>query len=132
MTTIKRVNITKVKRSQILPCFVSAKNRYEQPSKEDDDGAEVAEDLDTIRVRIWRALSSSYGQELSMRQLGSIVGERRIGDLNSHLVHVEKQAKTVNNKSSEWKRRRGIDERTRKVKLTKRREKNGMIYIKLF
>jgi hypothetical protein len=95
--------------------------------KEDLD----TEELDTIRVRIWKALSSSNGKELSMRQLGSIVGERRIGDLKSHLVHVEKQAKTVNNKSKEWKQRRGLNEKRKKAKIIKRREKGGMVHIKL-
>ena len=89
------------------------------------------EELDTIRVRIWKALSSSNGKELSMRQLGSIVGERRIGDLKSHLVHVEKQAKTLNNKSKEWKHRRGLNEKRKKAKIIKRREKGGMVHIKL-
>mmetsp|Transcript_18980 Transcript_18980/g.54688 ORF Transcript_18980/g.54688 Transcript_18980/m.54688 type:complete len:186 (-) Transcript_18980:91-648(-) len=66
-----------------------------------DEGAE-----DTIRVKIWRALAS--GDELSLSELGNAVGERRLGELRSHLVHVERQAKTLRNKSDEWRIRRGL------------------------
>ena len=69
--------------------------------KEEEEGAE-----DTIRVRIWRALAS--GDELSLSKLGQAVGERRLGELRSHLVHVERQAKTLRNKSVDWKVRRGL------------------------
>lgn len=60
---------------------------------------------DTIRVRIWRALAS--GEELSMTQLSKRVGESR-GDVRSHLVHVERQATTIQNKSDDWRVRRGL------------------------
>ena len=33
---------------------------------------------------------------------------RRMGELRSHLVHVERQAKTLRNKSDEWRIRRGL------------------------
>jgi len=82
-------------------------------------------------VKIWKALADSYGEELSMKQLGSIVGERRLGDLNSHLGHVEKQAKTIGNKSKEWKERRGLDHHIQKVKVIKKKKAKGMIFIKL-
>ena len=105
------------------------------------------EDDDTIRVRIWRALAS--GQELSLKQLGKVVGERK--DLKSHLVHVEKQAKNLKNKKKEWFQRRGLisqsttssedddDEdvlssnirRTKKLRLVKRRGNKGETYIRL-
>eukprot|EP00978_Attheya_sp_CCMP212_P026306 scaffold86274_cov53-Attheya_sp.AAC.6 len=77
-------------------------------NKNDDDDGEEEEvgGQDTIRVRIWQALAD--GTELSLSQLGSRVGERRFGDLKSHLMHVEKQAKTLSNKSDEWRARRGL------------------------
>jgi hypothetical protein len=85
---------------------------------------------DTIRVRIWRALAS--GNELSLRQLASIVGERK--DLKSHLVHVEKQAKTLANKSKEWRERRGLEtldsRKLNKLRVVKRRNRKEM-YVKL-
>jgi hypothetical protein len=70
-------------------------------------------------------------KEMSLRQLGSAVGERNIGDLKSHLLHVEKQAKTIGNKSDEWKIRRGLCPKVRKVKLTSRRSEKGSMYIKM-
>jgi len=124
--TIKDISI----RSE-TSCFFSKKHEQQKKDHGNQDGPKDEEERDTIRVRIWKALSSSYGEELSMRQLGSIVGERRIGDIKSHLVHVEKQAKTIGNKSQEWKQRRGIEERTKKIKIVKRRKANGMIYVKL-
>ena len=45
---------------------------------------------------------------MSLSELGNTVGERRMGELRSHLVHVERQAKTLRNKSDEWRIRRGI------------------------
>jgi hypothetical protein len=63
-------------------------------------------DMETIRVRIWRALAD--GEELSLTQLSKIVGEGRLGELRSHLTHVERQAKTLGNKSNEWRLRRGL------------------------
>ena len=70
---------------------------------DDDDETE----RDTIRVRIWRALAS--GDELSMTELSRRVGVRRgVGDLKSHLKHVERQARTVRNKKDEWRARRGL------------------------
>jgi hypothetical protein len=79
--------------------------------------------VETIRVRIWRALAS--GEELSLIELAKAVGEsRRLSDLKSHLVHVEKQAKTLKNKSSEWRERRGISQDVRKnMRLKKTRVK---------
>lgn len=81
---------------------------------------------DTIRVRIWRSLSS--GEEMSLSQLSAAVlsqltttnDESRTmmhpqqreqlsqGDLRYHLKHVEKQARTLSNKSNEWRERRGL------------------------
>lgn len=72
--------------------------------KHDTDHAD--HEKDTIRVRIWRALAC--GDELSMTQLSKKVGERNRGNLRSHLVHVERQAKTIRNKSIEWRARRGL------------------------
>jgi hypothetical protein len=81
---------------------VAPNHRYDySQAKCEEDEAE-----DTIRVRIWRALAS--GDELSLSQLGRAVGERRLSELRSHLQHVERQAKTLRNKSDEWKVRRGL------------------------
>ena len=85
--------------------------------------------MDTVRVRIWKALASA-DKELSLKQLGAIVGERHLGELKSHLVHVEKQAKTFGNKSREWKERRGLLVGKRKqAKIQKRKGEKGMVYI---
>ena len=70
------------------------------------DSASGSDELDTVRVRIWRELAN--GKELSLIQLSNAVGERRLGELRSHLTHVEKQAKTIRNKSDEWRMRRGL------------------------
>lgn len=86
-------------------------------------------EIDTVRVRIWRILSMK--KEMSLRQLGCAVGERNIGDLKSHLLHVEKQAKTIGNKSDEWKIRRGISPKVRKAKLMSRKGEKGLTYIKM-
>eukprot|EP00554_Chaetoceros_debilis_P010464 CAMPEP_0194110352 /NCGR_PEP_ID=MMETSP0150-20130528/9635_1 /TAXON_ID=122233 /ORGANISM="Chaetoceros debilis, Strain MM31A-1" /LENGTH=189 /DNA_ID=CAMNT_0038799519 /DNA_START=253 /DNA_END=822 /DNA_ORIENTATION=+ len=100
-----------------------------------DDG-----ERDTIRVRIWRALASANGEELSLKQLGSIVGQRNLSDLRSHLTHVERQAKTYRNKSFEWKERRGLSSinsdgnstnEIKKIKLRKRSGDRGMIFFRL-
>lgn len=90
---------------------------------------------DTIRVRIWRALAS--GDELSLTQLSKIAGERRLGEIRSHLTHVERQAKTIGNKSNEWRVRRGLDVvddnagRQKKLRIKKRKGNNNQLYIKL-
>ena len=77
-------------------------------SKEEDEDVAPPEEgeLDTVRVRIWRQLAD--GKELSLTQLSNAVGERKLGNLRSHLTHVEKQAKTIRNKSDEWRMRRGL------------------------
>ena len=93
----------------------------------DDDETE----RDTIRVRIWRALAS--GEEISLRKLGQVVGERK--DLNSHLVHVERQAKTLKNKSNEWRARRGLQttesSKNNKLRLIRRRGTKNEVYVRL-
>jgi hypothetical protein len=86
-------------------------------------------EVDTVRVRIWRTLSMK--KEINLRQLGYAVGEKNIGDLKSHLFHVEKQAKTIGNKSDEWKIRRGISPEVRKAKLMRRKGEKGLTYIKM-
>ena len=103
---------------------VESSNAEENDEQDDDP-------VDTVRVRIWKALASA-DKELSLKQLGAIVGERHLGDLKSHLVHVEKQAKTFGNKSREWKERRGLlvgDRKRKKAKIQKRRGEKGMVYI---
>jgi hypothetical protein len=100
---------------------------------------EESKENDTIRVRIWKALVATRGQEVSLKQLGAMVGLRNIGDLRSHLTHVERQAKTFGNKSDEWKQRRGLmvdsnDGTTspiQKVKLKSRRGDRGLTFIRL-
>ena len=66
------------------------------------------EEKDTIRVRIWKALVSSNNKEISLTQLCKLIGVRNKGDVRSHLIHVERQAKTIQNKSNEWLVRRGL------------------------
>jgi hypothetical protein len=85
---------------------------------------------DTIRVRIWRALAS--GDELSLTELAKAVGEsRRLSDLKSHLVHVEKQAMTLKNKSFQWRERRGISQDVGKTLRLKKRRVKKEIYFRL-
>ena len=95
-----------------------------------DDGNSEEESEETVRVRIWRALAS--GDELSLKQLGSIVGERK--DLKSHLSHVEKQAKTLKNKSNEWRERRGLSitasQKVNKLRVIKRVDRK-QIHVRL-
>ena len=90
--------------SGILDSF--AKNNEDTQSTTNNSTEEQYEEKDTIRVRIWRALAS--GNELSLSQLCKEVGERNRSNIKSHLVHVEKQAKTIRNKSDEWRIRRGL------------------------
>lgn len=95
---------------------------------------------DTTRVRIWNALVAANGEEVSLKQLGAMVGERNMGDLRSHLKHVEKQAKTFGNKSDVWKQRRGLVAECgsdtnrspiQKLKLKIRKGERGMTFIRL-
>jgi hypothetical protein len=74
---------------------------------------------DTVRVRLWRALAD--GTERSLAELATTLGETR-SDLRFHLTHVEKQAKTLQNKSPEWRERRGFSNNgsSSKIRLTKR------------
>mmetsp|Transcript_29144 Transcript_29144/g.44065 ORF Transcript_29144/g.44065 Transcript_29144/m.44065 type:complete len:215 (+) Transcript_29144:79-723(+) len=105
-----------------------------------DQGHDVSRDeKDTVRVRIWRSLATNNGQELTLQQLGAMVGERNLGDLRSHLTHVERQAKTFRNKSDEWKKRRGLvlhdsDGKSnviQKVKLKRWKGDRGIMFIRL-
>mmetsp|Transcript_20977 Transcript_20977/g.44269 ORF Transcript_20977/g.44269 Transcript_20977/m.44269 type:complete len:155 (+) Transcript_20977:134-598(+) len=93
------------------------------------------ENNDTVRVKIWRALVSSKGEEMTLKQLGAIVGERRTGELRTHLQHVEKQAKTLRNKNVEWRERRGLSgvesKPDDKIRIRIRRGKKNKVYIKL-
>ena len=68
----------------------------------------LEEEKDTIRVRIWKALVSSNNKEISLTQLCKLIGVRNKSDVRSHLIHVERQAKTIQNKSNEWRVRRGL------------------------
>jgi hypothetical protein len=98
-----------------------------------DDGNDVdGEGMeDTIRVRIWKALAS--GEELTLKQLGAAVGEHK--DLKAHLTHVEKQAKTLKNKSITWRQRRGLPtdnvQKNNKLSLKMRRGNKKELYVKL-
>jgi len=94
---------------------------------------------DTVRVRIWRVLAERLYKkdgEITVKQLGTAVGERRLGELKAHLKHVEKQAQTLQNKSHEWKQRRGLvlgeNKNLKKLRLKQRKDtKYNEIYIKL-
>jgi len=118
-------------RSDISACLLSQTGVF-LTSRPTEDGVETSKDKlepsDTIRVRIWRALAS--GEELSLRQLGSAVGERRQGELRSHLKHVEIQAQTLRNKSVEWRVRRGLDPATSSLRLVTRQQKKD-IFVRL-
>ena len=107
--------------------------KYFRPNEEEKDP-----ERDTIRVRIWRALAS--GEELSLSQLCKAVGESSRGELRSHLTHVEKQAKTIRNKSDEWRIRRGLPRAgndatskfgPRKMQLKMRKGDKNEVFIKL-
>lgn len=91
------------------------------------------EERDTVRVRIWKALAS--GKELSLKKLGAVVGEGQQGDLRAHLVHVEKQAKTLKNKNVDWRKRRGLPttnvKKTNKLRIKIRKGGKNEIYIRL-
>ena len=104
--------------------------------KEDEDVAPSEEgELDTVRVRIWRQLAD--GKELSLTQLSNAVGERKLGNLRSHLTHVEKQAKTIRNKSDEWRMRRGLSPvgsesgAPRQMKLKFRKGKKNEMFVRI-
>jgi len=85
---------------------------------------------DAVRVQIWRALAS--GEELSLTELSRAVGERRRGELLSHLIHVEKQAKTLANKSEGWRLRRGVSpDVKRKVQLKRRRGAKNEVFVRI-
>ena len=96
-------------------------------------------EVDTIRVRIWRALaeSSKSKEEISITQLSKRLGENK-SDVRSHLKHVERQAKTIRNKSDEWRARRGLSPADgssggvpKKVQLKKRRGAKNEVFIRL-
>ena len=84
------------------------------------DDLSLEEPDDTIRVRIWRALAT--GREMSLAELSKLVGESR-SDVRHHLGHVEKQAKTLASKSSEWRVRRGLSPDEYKARVQRRRGK---------
>ena len=90
---------------------------------------------DTVRVRIWRVLAASPGEEMTLKELGTKVGERRTGELRNHLQHVKKQSETLQNKKKEWKQRRGLPlsdtKRTDKLRVRIRRGQKNEVYIKL-
>ena len=97
----------------VSACYLSGSGDQDQ---EDDisnitnnnTNTQLNEEKDTIRVRIWKALASSKGDEISLTQLCKLIGVRNKGDVRSHLIHVERQAKTIQNKSNEWRVRRGL------------------------
>ena len=108
------------------------------PTPKEGEDSDSDEQLDTVRVRIWRQLAD--GKELSLSQLSNAVGERRLGELRSHLTHVEKQAKTIRNKSDDWRTRRGLSPvagingkagAPRKMKLKFRKGKKNETFVKI-
>ena len=68
-----------------------------------NNNSQPEEEKDTIRVRIWKALVSSNNEEISLTQLCKLINVRNKGDVRSHLIHVERQAKTIQKKSNEWR-----------------------------
>ncbi|MGK3740261.1 MAG: hypothetical protein ACI8RD_006243 [Bacillariaceae sp.] len=108
----------------------------EESIVEYDEEDDTDTDTDTVRVRIWRALASSSGEEITLKQLGGMVGERRLGELKSHLQHVTKQAKTIKNKNVKWRERRGLSmyydtKRIDKLRIRIRRGKNNDVHVRL-
>lgn len=69
---------------------------------------EKISDDDTVRVRIWRTLVAAGNAGISLTELSKAVGGERKKDVLFHLKHVERQAKTIANKSLAWKTRRGL------------------------
>ncbi len=136
------LSLNEGRRIQQIHCL-----RAQTQEEEIEVGNENDDDNDTIRVRIWRALSS--GEEMTLQQLGKAVGERnmKMGDLKHHLSHVEKQAKTLKNKSLQWRKRRGLfdsdtdttamnttrfnNRKVDKLRLIQRRGKKNIVYVKL-
>ena len=61
----------------------TAEEQQIQPATNDEIRSEKSrnpkEPQDTIRVRIWKALCQAQSKEMSLQQLGAIVGERKIG-----------------------------------------------------
>lgn len=101
----------------------------EHGNKEEDED----EPEDTVRVRIWRALAAQNGREMSLAQLANTLGERR-SDVRHHLSHVEKQCKTLQSKSEDWRLRRGLPAaNTKKLSIKTRRKggKRNELFIKL-
>ncbi len=134
-TIVSKVNVSCFRRESAyldLHRHVISSKSSDDDDDKDDDKVEEQEVEDTIRVRIWRALAT--GDELTLKKLGSLVGERQLGDLKDHLSHVEKQAKTLKNKSQKWRERRGLsstDRKVEKLRLITRRGKKNTIFIKL-
>ena len=101
-----------------------------QEDEDEPNSNNTQPEFNTIRVRIWRVLSS--GDEISITQLSKQLGESK-GDVRSHLKHVERQAKTIRNKSDEWRARRGLSSSgvPKKVQLKKRRGAKNEVFIRL-
>ena len=123
--------------SSVLRIFSQSDGTAQTPKERDSD-SDSNEQLDTIRVRIWRQLAD--GKELSPSELSNAVGERRLGELRSHLTHVEKQARTIRNKSDEWRIRRGLSPvvdnngkaiAPRKMKLKFRKGKRNETFVRI-
>jgi len=93
-------------------CYSSGSSDQDQEddilNNNNNNNSQPNEEKDTIRVRIWKALVSSNGTEISLTQLCKLINVRNKGDVRSHLIHVERQAKTIQNKSNEWRVRRGL------------------------
>ena len=85
---------------------------------------------DTVRVRLWKALAD--GTERSLTELSVTLNETR-SNIRFHLTHVEKQAKTLSSKSTEWRLRRSVPNSSMKLTLTKRigRGKRHEVFYKI-
>mmetsp|Transcript_1782 Transcript_1782/g.3148 ORF Transcript_1782/g.3148 Transcript_1782/m.3148 type:complete len:191 (+) Transcript_1782:26-598(+) len=66
---------------------------------------EVSDDFPTSRIRLWRMLTSGEYHTLSSLAQGTSLS---IQEVRHHLEHVIKQARSLKNKSPEWRARRSI------------------------
>ena len=94
-------------------------NVREEKNNEEEGGN------DTVRVRIWNtlmaaAITNGGGESImTVKELSKLLNEKP-PDVKFHLLHVQKQAKTLANKSGEWRERRGIPTTVKMVKIQKK------------
>jgi len=108
-----------------IPVTEDAVGRANQPNDNNEDEVEneeeekETEEDDTIRVQIWRVLAIAWtlkdGEWTSLKELAKAIGNNNSNnnsnnakDLRYHLKHVARQAETIQNKSNQWRKRRGL------------------------